>query len=78
MSKTRGEQAVCYSELFAPLPERRALYDKERLVQHLCMTGSLSEVYKLQSVGVQESTEGLLTYLRTSDRVYREQGSLPW
>jgi hypothetical protein len=46
MVKAGGEEVLCYSELFAPLPATRACYEKQHLIQHLCKTGSLSEFHK--------------------------------
>jgi hypothetical protein len=69
MSKTGGEQVVCYSELFAPLPETRAFYEKESLVQHFCKNGSLTEFYKYihNQQEFKRELKGFFSYLRASD-----------
>lgn len=46
LRKTGGEEIVCYSELFAPLPATRACYEKQHLIQHNCKTDSLADYHK--------------------------------
>lgn len=69
MVKEGGEEVVCYSELFAPLPATRACYEKQHLIQHLCKTGSLAEYHKFVRSQTEYKSElrRLYTSLREAD-----------